>query len=215
MNKNLKIIIGIVVMAVIISSVVYITFNKNNNKSNKDKGDISVDTNKSTDGKNNTSDNIKESDDKKESNETKNKEDKPQNNNDAKPESNKESDQVDNDKSALIEESITSFNMIFKNMVNNKDLNIDFLKDVVEKDSKAYSDVKALIDGYRESNTKVEKMEFSLDSVKKVEENIYQATVKTDEIRSINNQSKNEKKEIIYKVKLVDGAKIIEISNLN
>ncbi|WP_238884621.1 hypothetical protein [Clostridium sp. YIM B02551] len=214
MNKNLKIVISIVVIAVIISSIVYITFNKKN-ESNKAKSNISVDTNNSNDAKNNISDNKKESDGQNESNETQNKEDKQQNNNDSKPDSNKESDQVNNDNSALIEESITSFNMIFKNMVNNKDLNIDFLKDVVEKDSKAYSDVKSLIEGYRESNTKIEKMEFSLDSVKKIGENIYQATVKTDETRNINNQSKNEKKEIIYKVKLVDGAKIIEIDNLN
>jgi hypothetical protein len=210
MNKRLKILIGVVVLVAALFSIVYITFYKNN-KSNALNNNISEEINKSTDISNKS-----ESKDSDKANETQNNEDsKPKGNNDVKSQSNGEASQVDKDNSALIEESITSFNMIFKNMVNNKELNIDFLKDVTDKDSKAYSDVKSLIENYRGSNTKIEKMEFSLDKIKKIEENVYQATATTDETISTNNQSKSDKKEIIYKVKLGNGAKIIEVSNLN
>lgn len=114
------------------------------------------------------------------------------------------------DDEAYGEEYVTSLSMIIKSMVNNKNADLSYLEDVVNKESSAYNGIKDKIVNYRNKNITIEYLDYYIEKVEKIDTNEYKISIKSDE--SINEENKNQKlqKSIEIRLRLQDDKGIYE-----
>ncbi|MEQ8197099.1 MAG: hypothetical protein ABRQ27_03680 [Clostridiaceae bacterium] len=115
-----------------------------------------------------------------------------------------------------VEDTIISFKVTFKNLVNNTNMDTSYLKDIVQSDTQVYNNITAIITDYRKKGIKIDDLEFTMDKVVQVEDNIYEVVTAAKETQTVGGQTKTLTKKVIFDVKVTSsGNKITGCSGLS
>lgn len=118
------------------------------------------------------------------------------------------------DDNAYIEQMILSQSDMIKLMVNNKEADLSYLGDIINKHSNAYSTIEEKIKAYRENNITIEYLDYYIDKVEKIADNDFKINITSDESININGKNQKNKKTVEIKLKLVDDKGIYEYKEM-